>query len=130
MPPFAFPAWAFNLFIFGSISVAFIPIFLETYRSDKQRGWETASRTLNFLLFSLIFISALLILAAPILIDKFIAPGFDPSKKAEVVAMSRILFLSPLFFGFGGFLASLLQTFRNFLITSLAPIIMPILYII
>src|SRR3990167_7116112 len=108
---FRLPDLVFNLFIFGSISVAFIPIFLETYRSDKQRGWETASRTLNFLLFSLIFISALLILAAPILIDKFIAPGFDPSKKAEVVAMSRILFLTPL-----------LQTFRRFLITSLAPI--------
>ncbi|HAM96042.1 murein biosynthesis integral membrane protein MurJ [Candidatus Azambacteria bacterium RIFCSPHIGHO2_01_46_10] len=119
---FRLPDLVFNLFIFGSISVAFIPIFLETYRSDKQRGWETASRTLNFLLFSLIFISALLILAAPILIDKFIAPGFDPSKKAEVVAMSRILFLSPLFLGLSSFLTALLQTFRRFLITSLAPI--------
>lgn len=119
---FRLPDLVFNLLIFGSISVAFIPIFLETYRSDKQRGWETASRTLNFLLFSLIFISALLILAAPILIDKFIAPGFDPSKKVEVVAMSRILFLSPLFLGLSSFLTALLQTFRRFLITSLAPI--------
>lgn len=119
---FRLPDLVFNLLIFGSISVAFIPIFLETYRSDKQRGWETASRTLNFLLFSLIFISALLILAAPILIDKFIAPGFSPSKKAEVVAMSRILFLSPLFLGLSSFLTALLQTFRRFLITSLAPI--------
>lgn len=119
---FRLPDLVFNLLIFGSISVAFIPVFLETYRSDKQKGWETASRTLNFLLFSLIFISVLLIFAAPILIDKFIAPGFDPSKKAEVVTMSRILFLSPLFLGLSSFFTALLQTFRRFLITSLAPI--------
>lgn len=118
---FRLPDLVFNLLVLGAISAAFVPVFLETYRDDKQKGWRLANETLNLIIFVLTAVSVIFILFTPSLIDVF-TPGFDASKKELAIRMTRLMFLSPLFLGISAFVTGLLQTFRRFLVSAIAPV--------
>jgi putative peptidoglycan lipid II flippase len=119
---FRIPNLIFGLLISGGIIAAFLPIFSEYYKKDKEKAWRLASNVLNvFLLFS-ILICLILMIFVPYFIQ-FIVPGFDEKNKAITVTLTRIMFLSPIFFGISNILASILQYFRRFLVYALAPIL-------
>jgi putative peptidoglycan lipid II flippase len=52
----------------------------------------------------------------------FIAPGFTPFFQAQVVLLSRIMLLSPIFMGLSNLFGTVTQLFRKFFIYSLSPI--------
>ena len=118
---FRVPDMVYTLLIVGAVSSVFIPVFQEYLTKDKEEAWRFAGNALNVLLAALLVLSAILIIAAPVLIY-LIAPGFSESARALTVNISRILFLSPLLLGVSALAAALLQAFSRFLITSLAPI--------
>ncbi|MDD5294425.1 MAG: murein biosynthesis integral membrane protein MurJ [Patescibacteria group bacterium] len=55
-------------------------------------------------------------------LTELITPGFSPEKQALTVALTRIMFLSPLFLGISAVLGGILQSFKRFFVYSLAPI--------
>jgi len=131
---FRIPDLIFNLVILGALSAGFIPIFTslikdsgcecETKRDhheSNQEAWSLASNVLNFLVIGLVGLSALGIIFAPFLM-RFVAPGFSSDAQATTAALTRVMFLSPLFLGISGILGGILQSFKRFLVYSLAPI--------
>ncbi|MEX2052365.1 MAG: lipid II flippase MurJ [Candidatus Paceibacterota bacterium] len=52
-----------------------------------------------------------------------IAPGFDVESQTTVVALSRIMLLSPIFMGLSNLFGTVTQLFRKFVIYSLSPIL-------
>lgn len=119
---FRIPDLVYNLLIVGGLGIAFLPIFSEYYSKSKEEAWKMTNLVLNVFLFLLLIISIILFIFTPVLI-KFIAPGFSPENKAQAVSLTRIMFLSPIFFGLSSVFSGILQYFNRFLIYAICPIL-------
>lgn len=131
---FRIPDLIFNLIVLGALSAGFVPIFtslIKDFSCEKKdncdsheqnkEAWSLANNVLNYLLIGLALLSAIGIIFAPLL-TRLITPGFGPEEQATTIALTRIMFLSPLFLGISGIFGGILQSFKRFLIYSLAPI--------
>jgi putative peptidoglycan lipid II flippase len=93
----------------------------DNLEKDNNEAWRLANNVLNFLLLGLFVLSAVGIIFAPAL-TRIIAPGFDSESQALTAVLTRIMFLSPIFLGLSGIFGGILQSFKRFLVYSLAPI--------
>ena len=118
---FRIPDFVYGILIVGGISAAFLPVFSQYFQSDKERAWKFANNALNCFFLLLVVVCLVLAFLAPWLI-KFISPGFSLANKELTVALTRIMFLSPLFFGLSSVFSGLLHYFNRFLAYSLVPI--------
>ncbi len=86
---------------------------------------ETAQKFLNevftVFVFGLTTFSLLVFFLMPVLVP-LIAPGFDAELQNEVINLSRIMLLSPIFLGLSNLFGAVTQLFRKFFIFSLSPI--------
>lgn len=119
---FRIPDLVYNLLIVGGLSIAFLPIFSEYFQKDKEKAWEMTNYVLNVFLFFLILISLILFIFTPQLI-KFVAPGFSPVEKEKTIILTRMMFLSPIFFGLSSIFSGILQYFNRFLVYALCPVL-------
>lgn len=119
---FKIPDFVYTVLILGGISVAFLPLFSEYFSRNKKEAWDFVSNSLNIFLVLLIFLSFLLFVFTPSLV-KLIAPGFSDLQMEKTVLLTRIMFLSPIFFGLSSIFSGVLQYFNRFLIYSLCPIL-------
>lgn len=131
---FRIPDLIFNLIVLGALSAGFVPIFtslIKDFSCEKKdncdsheqnkEAWSLANNVLNYLLIGLALLSAIGIIFAPLL-TRLITPGFGSDEQVTTTALTRIMFLSPLFLGISGIFGGILQSFKRFLIYSLAPI--------
>lgn len=120
---FRVPDLIYNLLILGALSAAFIPVFTGLIARDKEtEAWELVNVFLTTALVFLVVLAAILAVFAPYLV-KIITPGFPPEKMQGVVTLTRIMFLSPIFLGISGIFGGILNSFKRFLIYSLAPLL-------
>jgi putative peptidoglycan lipid II flippase len=130
---FRIPDLIFNLLVLGALSAGFIPIFtglindpLEKIKGifageKNKEAWRLANNILNIMMIGLAVLSLLgIIFAEPFI--KLLTPGFIGEKRDLTVALTRIMFLSPIFLGISGVIGGALQSFKRFFIYSLAPI--------
>ncbi len=115
----------FETFIFGSIGLAFIPVFSKYLGREKlKQAYALASTlmTLGFLCFMffaiifLFFSGQIANLIAPGLVNKF------PETQAKISHLLQIMVLSQSLFVVSIFLSGVLQSFKRFLIPSLASV--------
>ena len=92
---FRLPDLVFSVLIMGAISSAFIPVFSEYFRKNKEKAWQLVSGVLNSAFVSLIVVAAVLAIFAPSIIP-LIAPGFSGAKREMTILLTRIMFLSPI----------------------------------
>ncbi len=118
---FRLPDFIFSILIMGAISSALIPVFAEYFHKDRQKAWQLISGFLNLALIALILLSAVLAVFAPQLIN-LVVPGFEGQKRAMVILLTRIMFLSPVLLGISHIISGVLQYFHCFLVYSIAPI--------
>lgn len=130
---FRIPDLIFNLLVLGALSAGFIPIFtslISDWRGQKEgddnhgtneEAWRLANNVLNWLFIGLAAVSLTGMVWAGGL-TRLITPGFGPEEQKFVTALTRIMFLSPIFLGISGIFGGILQSFKRFLIYSLAPI--------
>lgn len=109
------------LLILGATSSAVVPIFNSYFSKSKEDAFGYVSNLLNVFLVFLIAVCLIFIIFAPYFIS-LIAPGFSEQKKADAVALTRIMFLSPIILGVSNIISGLLQVFHKFLATAVAPI--------
>jgi len=130
---FRIPDLIFNLLVLGALSAGFIPLLSGLihgedphpddvfFKKANKEAWEFVSVALNLLGIILLALSILGIVFAPQLM-RIIAPGYITEKQALTVALTRIMFLSPIFLGLSGILGGILQSFKRFFVYSLSPI--------
>lgn len=131
---FKAPDLIYNLIVLGALSAGFIPIFTQlikdfkcdkkvkddNYRANKE-AWGLVTKVLSILFLSLSVLSVLgIIFSLPL--TKVIAPGFSPSEQVMTANLTRVMFLSPIFLGLSAIFGGVLQSFKRFLVYSLAPI--------
>jgi putative peptidoglycan lipid II flippase len=119
---FRIPDFIYGILIMGGIAAVFLPVFSEYYKKNEVEAWRFVNNLLNTFLFLLILLCSILALLTPFLID-IVAPGFSPEKKDLAVDLTRIMFLSPIFFGLSSLFSGVLHYFNRFLVYSLSPIL-------
>jgi len=125
---FRLPDLIYNLFVLGAITAGFIPVFTKYLAEDsKEEELGEAANTLASLLFTVLgvalSVAAIIgIIAAPGFVP-LLTPGFSGHELELTVALTRIMFLSPVLLGLSGVLGGILQTRRRFLIYALAPVL-------
>jgi len=131
---FRIPDLVFNLLVLGALSAGFVPVFIGLIKNPESKirkiftknqykeAWELASSLINVLGLGLILICGLGIIFAPE-ITKLVAPGFSAEKQAMTVDLTRIMFLTPIFFGISSIFGGILQSFKRFFVYSLSPIV-------
>ena len=120
---FKIPDLVYNLLIIGALSAGFIPTFTKLLmtKDDKADAWKLANNVLNIAAISLFVIAIIGIILTPWLAP-IIAPGFEGERRDLVIAFTRIMFASPLLMGISMVLGGILQSLRQFLLYSIAPI--------
>ena len=119
------PDAIFEVFILGTIALAFIPVFSQYLNRDKlEKAWELSSTmiTLGVIIFATF---ALIIIALANFIAPVIAPGVvaqDPSTQGLIAQLLRVMVFAQFFFVISIFLTGILQSFQRFLIPALASV--------
>ncbi len=119
---FKIPDFIYNILILGGMLVSFLPLFSEYFSKNKELAWKFTSNLLNIFIVSLITLSFILFFFTPSLID-IIAPGFSYQQTEQAITLTRIMLLSPIFFGLSSIFSGILQYFNKFFIYSLCPVI-------
>ncbi|MBI2041693.1 MAG: murein biosynthesis integral membrane protein MurJ [Candidatus Nealsonbacteria bacterium] len=119
---FRIPDFLYHVIISGGIVVAFLPIFADFFSKDKEEAWKFASNALNIFLLFLVVLSLALFIFAPVMV-KLITPGFTSAQLDQTILLTRIMLLSPIFFGLSSIFSGILQYFHRFLVYSFAPIL-------
>jgi putative peptidoglycan lipid II flippase len=123
---FRIPNAIFELLVAGALASAFIPVFTGYLAKEREReAWRVASSVLNALLLLLVAFSAVMWLAAPVLVPTVVAPGFarNPAQLALTVELTRLMLLSPIFMGLSSLTTGILQSYRQFLSSAIAPLV-------
>jgi putative peptidoglycan lipid II flippase len=104
----------------AALTGAFVPVFSELLeKGERKRAWRVAS-TLFWLTFLVLGgLTALFILAAPLLMRPFGDPGGDFDL---AVGLSRVLFPIVVLLGLGGIVVGILNTYHQFAVPALAPV--------
>ncbi len=119
---FRVPDFFYNIFIYGAITVGFIPVLTSYLKKDKQSGWDLTSG-LCFYLGGFLVICGLLAVIFAVPLCARIFPGFTASELAQTVSMMRVLMIQPILLGLSSIYSAVLEVFRLFLADSLAPIL-------
>ena len=119
---FTIPDFVALILVFGAISSAIIPIFSSYLSNSEDDAWKYAANLLNIFLVFLITVCLVFIIFAPFFVS-LIAPGFSPEKRETTALLMRIMFLSPIILGVSNIISGILQVFKRFLVTALAPLL-------
>ncbi len=127
---FRIPDLIFNILILGAITSAFIPVFttLITQKKDKE-AWTLASSVINLAIIFLIAVSIIIFVIMPYLAP-LVVPGFDSSQQELVIKLARIMLGSPILFGLSYIFGGILNSFKRFLVYSLAPLVYNLIIIL
>ena len=121
---FRIPDLLFQLVAAGALSSALIPVLAELFTGgERERAWRVVSTIADLILVALVILGAVVVVAAPVLVDLVIAPGFAPSTKALTVDLTRIMVLSAAFLALGSLATSVLNAERRFAAAAIAPIV-------
>lgn len=120
---FRLPDLIFNTLILGAVSSAFIPIFSKYISNKDQEGAQKlASSTFTTGITLLILAVIALFFTMPYLIP-LLVPDFSIEKQQATLNLSRLFLISPLFFGISYFFSAILNSYKRFFVSSLAPLV-------
>ncbi len=120
---FRLPDLIFNLLAAGAFGSAFIPVFYKhVSRGREAEGYRLAGTFLVlFGLAALVLVLAAWALAPAVV--GVLVPGFDPTARARVVELTRLMLLQPFFFSLSLVLTTVHQAHRAFLLPAIAPVL-------
>jgi putative peptidoglycan lipid II flippase len=120
---FRLPDLIFQLVAAGALSSAVIPVVSSLLATgETARAWRVVSTIANLLLAALLVLALVIFIAAPWIIP-IITPGFTQAQWDEIVGLTRIMVLSPIFLALGSLATSVLNARGRFAAAAVAPIV-------
>jgi putative peptidoglycan lipid II flippase len=122
---FRLPDLIFNLLVVGALSAAFIPLFTDKLINHKDKShaaFDFASALLNWLLVGITVLSLAYALLAHLIVP-LITPGFSGEKLELTIRLTRIMAWQPILLSISFVLSGVLNSFKRFVVYSIAPIL-------
>jgi putative peptidoglycan lipid II flippase len=121
------PNLVFELVAAGALTSIFVPTFVEYLASDRRReGWHAANALTSVALVVLLGLSALVALAAPLIMQALTLGVADDALRADEIALGstflRLFALQITLYGAGMIMTSALHAHRRFAMPAIAPI--------
>ena len=111
----------------AALSGAFVPVFSELLvKGERARAWRVASTIFWLVLLGLGGLTAIFMLAAPLLLRPFGDPGGDFDL---AVGLSRVLFPIVVLLGLSGIVVAILNSYEQFAVPALTPVLWNIVII-
>lgn len=105
-----------------SVSVL-LPFLVEKFKKGEDVGKRYVDTSFSFFFTLVTLISSTVFFLVPY-IAAYIFPGFDGGPvKENLITLTRIMLLSPIFLGISNFLASITQMYNRFLIYAISPLL-------
>jgi putative peptidoglycan lipid II flippase len=102
----------------AALGAAFVPVFSDLLeKGDRKRAWRVASSVFWLMLLGLGGLTALFILAAPLVMRPFHPVDFDLA-----VGLSRVLFPIVALLGVSGIVVGILNSYGEFSVPALTPV--------
>lgn len=116
----------------GATNAAFVPVFTEELtKSGKRDFFKLAQVILNILFFTLLILTAVGILASPLIV-RLIAPGFmaDAEKFKVTVTLTKVLFPFLILVGLWAYAMGVLNTMGHFAAPAFGPCLLNVAMIL
>jgi putative peptidoglycan lipid II flippase len=118
---FQIPNLVRSLFADAAIQAAFVPVFTEELeKGNKREAFRLASTLIYLVTLVLAAITAIFVLAAPVLVPLF-APGFSGEILDLTVTLSQILFPILIMLGATGMVVGVLNSYDRFAAFAISP---------
>jgi putative peptidoglycan lipid II flippase len=118
---FQIPNLVRSLFADAAIQAAFVPVFLEKLeQGDRREAFRLASQLIFLVTMVLGAITAVFVLAAPVIVPIF-APGFEGELLDLTVTLSQILFPILIVLGATGMVVGVLNSYDRFAAFAISP---------
>jgi len=121
---FIIPDLVYNIFILGTLSSAFIPLFSELIHTDRASR-EDANRLADNVFFitgTIMGIFGIIMLFGAPYIAQVVGQSYTGEKLTDTITLTRIMAFSPLIFSLSTVVTSVLQAHNKFVVTSLSAI--------
>ncbi len=103
-----------------ALSGAFVPVFSELLeKGERARAWRVASTIFWLVLLFTTALTAVFVLAAPLVVALFGTPGGDADL---AVGLSRVLFPIVILLGLSGIVVGILNAYDQFTVPALTPV--------
>ena len=114
-------------FIFISVaslvSVAvLVPFLIERMNKGEKEGKDFVDTMFSFFFLLIIFVSVVAYFLIPLLAG-LIFDGFHGEVLEQIITLSRVMLLSPIFLGLSNFLASITQAHKRFFVYAASPVL-------
>src|SRR5579872_549834 len=114
------PDFLFQLIIAGALSSAFIPVFSDYLRKNKEKdGYVFASTLLSLGLVIFLILSVILVVFAEFFCY-LLAPGFTHPQIVLMANLMRVIIVGELLFIIASFFSAVLQSYNHFFIPGIA----------
>jgi putative peptidoglycan lipid II flippase len=124
---FALPDTIFNIVAGGALASAFIPVFADYLidKRDRTSAWHIASSALNLSLVVLTALAALAFVFTPQFLNISLHPLFinGNTEGQQVVELTRIMLLQPIFLGGATIAVAILQARQHFALPAIGQVI-------
>lgn len=120
---FRLPDLIFQILIFGTLSVAFIPVFTEYMEKEsRDEAFKLAQSILGAALFILIVLTILVYLFVKPA-TALIVPGFSFEQQLQTASLTRVILIGQIILTIGFFFVGILQSFQRFIVPALAGVV-------
>lgn len=119
---FRVPEFAYQLIVLGAVSSAFLPLFTQLYKNEKEKAFNLAGQAMLLLLGIFAVASIVIAIWANQFIDLLTGPEFDATQHQLAVTMTRIMMMSQVLFALSGFFSAMLQSAKRFIIPAFSPV--------
>jgi putative peptidoglycan lipid II flippase len=121
---FQIPDMLFQFLVFGALSASFIPIFLSTKKKhDSKSALKMSSIVLNILMIVFAIASLVIFIFAEPLTLMRIGDKLSADQLSIVINLTKIMLLAQIFFTVSNVMTGILQSYKRFIVPSIAPII-------
>jgi len=117
------PELIFQLIIFGAVSAAFIPVFIDHRKHNEAEAFRITRSVMTLLLLVFLGLSIPAFIFAEPISRWRTGDAFTQEQIDIVVNLTRITLVSNFFFAISSFYGALLQSYQRFLIPALAPVL-------
>ena len=119
---FKIPDLIYGIIFAGGVLVSLLPLFSDIYNENKEKSWDFINNLINIFLVVFVVVGILFFVFSPELVNKMVS-GFDEGAIQKTIELTRLIFISVLFFGLSSIFSTILNYFNRFVSYSLAPIL-------